>query len=330
MTVKDIDRKKVTKNAWRITKDSSKTCLRIRVPGGHLDAHYLSLVQSIADKYGNGTVHITTRQGFEIPGITWESVDEINTLIKPLIDSLHLKIPYDQNVKGYPSAGTRNITACIGNRVCPFANHDTTRLAQRIEQEVYPHDFHFKIAVTGCPNDCIKAHMQDFGIICTTIPQYDKSRCISCNACVDNCKKRVTGALSMSQFDIVRDESLCIGCGECVKSCPTRAWTRSAQTFYRLLIMGRTGKKNPRLATLFMKWASEDVVVQVIKNTYAYVNRYIDTTLPKEHIGYIVDRTGFDVYKKEVLENVQLNPEIKIVNSMQWQGYRYIDDPLVC
>jgi anaerobic sulfite reductase subunit C len=133
----------------------------------------------------------------------------------------------------------------------------------------------------------------------------------------------------MSQFDIIRDEALCIGCGECVKSCPTRAWTRSDQTYFRLLIMGRTGKKNPRLAALFLKWASEEVVVQVIKNTYDYVKRYIDTTLPKEHIGYIVDRTGFDVYKKEVLENVALNPEVKVVNTMSWQGYRYIDDPSV-
>ena len=33
--------------------------------------------------------------------------------------------------------------------------------------------FIFKIALTGCANDCIKARMHDFGIIGMTEPQYD-------------------------------------------------------------------------------------------------------------------------------------------------------------
>jgi anaerobic sulfite reductase subunit C len=322
----DIDRKKVIKNAWRITNDRKRTCLRIRVPGGHLDTKYLPLIQTIAEKYGNGTVHLTTRQGFEIPGILWESIDEINTMLKPIIDSLRLKINCDNPASGYPAAGTRNIAACIGNRVCPFANSDTTALACKIEQEVYPHDFHFKIAITGCPNDCIKAHLHDFGIICTTIPQYNPDRCISCNACVDTCRKKVTEALSVEQYNIVRNEKKCIGCGECVKVCPTRAWTRSNRTYFRLLIMGRTGRKNPRLAAPFLKWATEDVVIGIIKNTYKFVNNYIDRTLPKEHIGYIVDRMGFEIFCSEALEGITLNPEAKMASKMEWHGYKYTDD----
>lgn len=325
--VSDIDRKKVTKNAWRVTKDRDKTCLRLRVPGGHLDTSFLPLIQNIAEKYGNGTVHLTTRQGFEIPGIKWEFMEQINALIKPLIDSLEL--PVSSDTKGYPAAGTRNIAACIGNRVCPFANDDTTAVAQRIEREVYPHDFHFKIAVTGCPNDCIKVHMHDFGIICTAIPEYDSNRCISCNACVEACTKRATGAIAMENYDIKRNHDLCIGCGECVKACPTRAMTRNMSKFYRLVIMGRTGKKNPRLAAPFLKWATEEVVIKIIKNTYGFVDRYIDRSLPKEHIGYIVDRVGFETFRKEVFEDVNLNPEACIANAMEWQGYKYIDDQVI-
>ncbi len=292
-----VDRKKVTKNAWRVTRDREKTCLRIRVPGGHLESKYLSLVQEIAEEYGNGTIHLTARQGFEIPDIPYEDMKEINKKIRPIIESLGLSI--EANDFGYPSAGTRNISACIGNRVCPFANDDTTGIAQRIEHNIYPHDFHFKIAVTGCPNDCIKAHMQDFGIICTTEPEYSVNRCISCEACVDNCKKKVTGALSVEEFDIVRNHDLCIGCGECILKCPTRAWTRKEVKLFRMVIMGRTGKRNPRIALPFIKWATEDVIQAIIKNTYGFVDRYIDRTLPKEHIGYIVDRVGFPLFKKE-------------------------------
>lgn len=316
-----VNRKKVTKNAYRITKTRNKTALRIRVPGGHLDAQFLPLINDIADKYGNGTVHLTTRQGFEVPDIDFDKMTEINALIKPLVSSLGLDV--DETIDGYPAAGTRNISACVGNRVCPFANDDTTRIAKNIEKKVYPHDFHFKIAVTGCPNDCIKAHMQDFGIICITEPQYEVSRCISCEACVKNCKKKVTGALSMAGFNVERDTDKCIGCGECVIKCPTGAWTRSDQKFYRMVIMGRTGKKNPRLAMPFIKWCTEDVFTQIIVNTYAFVDRYIDRSLPKEHIGYIVDRVGYHTFKSEVLEGIQLNEEAKIAEHIQWTGYWY-------
>lgn len=322
--ITDIDRKRVTKNAWRITNDRRYTCLRVRVPGGHLSTTHFDLVRTIADRYGNGTVHLTARQGLEVPAIRWEHRETINRLIRPLIEALDLKV--DTTDEGYPAAGTRNVSACIGSRVCPFANCDTTRLAQRIERETYPNNLHFKMAVTGCPNDCIKAHMQDFGVIGMTLPHYEPARCISCNACVDTCTKRVTSALSMNDYDIERNDSLCIGCGECVKVCPTRAWTRSATKFYRLVIMGRTGKKNPRIASPFLKWASEEVIVGVIKNTYGFVDRHIDRSLAKEHIGYIVDRVGYDTFRTEALEGIDLNDRVCVAERIEWPGYRYLDD----
>jgi anaerobic sulfite reductase subunit C len=205
--------------------------------------------------------------------------------------------------------------------VCPFANYDTTRLALRIESAVYPNHLHVKIACTGCPNDCIKAHMQDFGVIGMTQPQYDASRCISCRACVQACRQRVTEALTMRDFNVERDVRRCIGCGECVMACPTGAMTRSEKKYYTVVVMGRTGKRNPRLASPFLRWVDEDVVVQVLRNLYAYADKHIDKTLVKEHVGYIFDRTGYPVFRCALLSCFAFGPQTQVADRLEFGGY---------
>ncbi|MDG5814159.1 sulfite reductase subunit C [Chitinispirillales bacterium ANBcel5] len=323
--IRDINRKKVTKNAWRLTSSRNKTCLRIRVPGGHLDARHLDLMKHIAQQFGNGTVHLTTRQGFEIPGIDFNAMAQINELISEYIKETEQKIGVQIPTprEGYPSAGTRNISACIGNRVCPFANYDTTSMALEIEKTVYPNDFHVKLALTGCPNDCIKAHMQDIGIIGQALPELESQACIGCEACVKNCRKKVTNALTVVDHKVERDNRRCIGCGECVLVCPTQAWSRNPVKYFRLVIMGRTGKKNPRLAAPFAEWLTQDEVIAILKNLYPYIDRHIDRSLVKEHVGYIADRTGYKELRNWLLKGIKLNPRARIAKTMQWSGYEY-------
>ncbi|NFN93896.1 MULTISPECIES: sulfite reductase subunit C [unclassified Clostridium] len=319
----DLNTKKIKKNAFRVTKVRGLTASRVRVPGGHLQADLLGKIQEISQIYGNGSVHITTRQGFEIPGIKYEDIDKVNELLQPIIESLGInqEIPG----KGYTSAGTRNVSACIGNNVCPFANYNTTNFAKRIEKAIFPNDLHFKVALTGCPNDCIKARMHDFGIIGMTEPQYDKDRCVSCGACVRACKKKSVDALKAVNYKIVRNEEKCIGCGECVINCPTGAWTRSKEKYYKLVIMGRSGKRNPRLAEDFLIWADEQSIIKIILNTYKFVDMYIDKSAPggKEHIGYIIDRVGFEEYKKWALEGIEFPEKTIVKQCVYWNGVHF-------
>lgn len=321
----DVNTKSLIKNAYRITSKRGLTALRIRVPGGHLPAKHLETIQGIADRFGNGTVHITTRQGFEIPDIRMEDIEQVNREVAPIIRDLELAIGVDVAVpeKGYPAAGTRNVTACIGNRVCQFANTDTTALAQKIESLIYPNNYHVKIAVSGCPNDCIKSRMQDLGILSMVRPVQDKGRCVGCLACVNACQTKVTGALSFDNYQVRRDQRRCIGCGECILSCPTLSWSRG-EKFYRLLVMGRTGKKSPRMAQTFITWLKEQPLLDIIANTYRYVDKYIDKNLAKEHVGYILDRTGYKVFREEILDGVELNPEAEVAERLQFQDSPYV------
>lgn len=248
---------------------------------------------------------------------------EVNAALQNLIDGM--EINQDEVNGGYPASGTRNITACVGNRVCPFACYDTTAFAQRIEKAVFPNDLHFKIALTGCPNDCAKVRMHDFGIMGMTVPQFEPDRCVSCGACIKACKKKSVEALKPVNFRPQRDERRCIGCGECVLACPNAAWTRSDKKYYRLTLLGRTGKKNPRLGEDFIKWVDEDSIIKIILNTYDYVKEYIDPNAPggKEHIGYIVDRTGFEEFKRWALRDVNLPEIAEVMTPMYWKGIKY-------
>ncbi|OIQ58430.1 anaerobic sulfite reductase subunit C [Moorella thermoacetica] len=320
--------KELIKNAYRITSRRGYTALRLRVPGGHLAAEYLSLIQDIARRYGNGTVHLTTRQGFEIPGIPLDKVPEVNQLLAPMLQQeAALGVAIENIQAGYPAAGTRNVTACIGSRVCPFANFDTTALAQKIEGLIYPNHYHVKIAITGCPNDCIKAHLQDIGIIGQVEPEYDPGRCIACEACVKNCRQFIVGALELVNYQVERDRKRCLGCGECILQCPMAAWTRGRR-YYRIVALGRTGKKSPRLAANFLEGIDEKAVLQVISNLYRYIERHIDRSLPKEHVGYIVDRTGYQVFRDELLDGVNLGPKGRVARELTFYGYSYDRDLL--
>jgi len=319
----DINVKKLKKNAFRVSKVRGETASRIRMPGGYIDAESMKRISEIADKYGNGSIFITNRQGVEIPGIKITDMDAVNKEIQLIID--HEGTNQEKRDTGYAAPGTRNVVACPGKRLCPYGNYDTTEFARKMEKQIFPNNLHFKVAFTGCSNDCAKVRMNDFGIMGMTMPQYNPDRCVTCEACVKGCKQKSVEALRVVNGKIERNTEKCIGCGVCITVCPTRAWTRSKEKYFRLVLLGRTGKKNPRLAEDFIKWVDEDSILKIVKNAYAYVERYIDTNAPdgKEHVGYIVDRTGFEEFYKWIMEGVILGPDAEVAKTMYWGGKHY-------
>ena len=141
----------------------------------------------------------------------------------------------------------------------------------------------------------------------------------------EKCEVLSMGALKKENYKIVRAHYKCIRCGECKLNCPTSVWTRDSKKYHILAIMGSTGKKNPRLAEDFLLWSCEESIIKIIINTYKYVIEYIDLNAlgGKEHMDYIVDRTGFMEFKKWDLDGVELDDIAKVSENIYWSGIRY-------
>lgn len=323
---KDINIDKLRINCFRESKVPGEFMFQMRVPGGVTEAKHLRLVQDIAEKYGNGLFHIGTRQTFSIPGIKYENIDKVNKLVKSYIYEVEVDqcgVDMDVNEYGYPTIGARNIAGCIGAQHCIKANTKVSTLAKKLEKIIFPSNYHIKINIAGCPNDCVKAHMSDFGIIGVTIPQYDYTRCVGCGACARACKAHSTGAIIEENGKVIRNEELCIGCGECIEACPTRAFTRTKDPFYRIIIGGRTSKKTPRIGEIFLDYITEEVLFKVLKNWEPFSRDTLGGIPKYLHGGHLMDTAGYMKFKELMLKDVKLNKEAKVASRLNWKEHEY-------
>lgn len=148
--------------------------MRIKVVGGQLRAEKLKKVYEIAQVYGDGYIHITSRQGIEIPFIKLENID---TIKKELLKAgLEL---------GSSGPRVRAVTACLGSAICPSGLIDTTALANQLDKRYFAKDLphKFKMGVTGCRNNCLKAEENDLGVKGGIQPSWEKMDCSFCGIC---------------------------------------------------------------------------------------------------------------------------------------------------
>ncbi len=186
--------------------------LRLAVVGGNMTAEQFKTVSEVAEKYGKGYVHMTSRQGIEIPFI---HVDDLENVKKDLAAG---------GVQtGVCGPRVRTITACQGSEICASGCIDTLKLAHELNDRYFgrelPHKF--KFGVTGCQNNCLKTEENDVGVKGGMTVEYVEDKCISCGVCVKACRQE---ALKMEDGKIVIDTAKCNNCARCVKSCPTDAW----------------------------------------------------------------------------------------------------------
>lgn len=188
--------------------------LRIRVVGGQVTTEQLDKVRRLAELYGSGYVHLTSRQSLEVPFIKLEDIDKVEAFLHE-----------NGLAAAFTGPKVRTITACQGKAICASGLIDTTDLAKGIDQrfggQPVPHKF--KIGVTGCRNNCLKAEENDIGVKGALEPSWNETNCTYCGACAKICPgNAITVDREAKQLHVERES--CLSCGRCVKVCPQKSW----------------------------------------------------------------------------------------------------------
>ncbi|MBU0547264.1 MAG: hypothetical protein KJ710_02045 [Candidatus Omnitrophica bacterium] len=132
--------------------------LRTRRRYGVFESAHLKKLIEISNKFGRGFLHVTTRQGLEIPYIRFEDISVVEADIRASgIET------------GTSGPRLRTTTCCPGNNWCKSGLINTFTLYDRIENELniicamnLPHKF--KIVISGCPNTCTRAQQSEIGV----------------------------------------------------------------------------------------------------------------------------------------------------------------------
>jgi dissimilatory sulfite reductase (desulfoviridin) alpha/beta subunit len=280
-----VDYKALKKGGFMKQVQPDQFSMRLRVVGGQITARHLKKVYEVAERYGQGYVHLTSRQSIEIPFIKLADIEAVK---QELADAGVLT--------GACGPRVRTITSCQGNAICPHGLIDTSALAKEFDQRYYarelPHKF--KLGITGCRNNCLKAEENDIGVKGGLKPEWAEPACTFCGLCEAVCP---VGAIQVkkSEKKLAFNESKCIYCGKCVKSCPAEAW--SGQNGYIVSFGGLFGNRisigKPIIPGVF----SHDQLHTIIETTLAFFKKHANQG---ERFGNTLDRVGWDLLKQEL------------------------------
>lgn len=278
-----IDYSSLKKGGFMRQKQKGYFSLRLAVVGGNLTAENIKTVAEVAEKYGKGYVHMTSRQGVEIPFIKFEDIEEVRAEL--------LKGGVRPGVCG---PRVRTVTACQGAAVCPSGCIDTYTLAKEFDERYFgrelPHKF--KFGFTGCQNNCLKAEENDLGVKGGYLIDYKPEDCISCGVCVKACRE---GALSMVDGKVVIDKEKCNNCGRCVKACPADSW--NYEPGYIVSFGGLFGNKIYKGEQIVPIIKDKETLFRVAD---AAIKFFEDHANPGERFRLTLQRVGEEEFRKAI------------------------------
>ncbi len=263
---------------------------RVITRNGKITAKEMAAIAEAAEKFGNGEVTMTVRLTAEIQKVPFENIEPLRAFLKE---------------RGLETGGTgakvRPVVSCKGT-TCQYGLIDTFALSEAIHKRFYegwhdvklPHKF--KIAVGGCPNNCVKPDLNDLGIVGQRVPVIDLEKCRGCKVCQieKNCPIHVPKVVDGK---VVIDDAQCNHCGRCLNKCPFKAFEEYIPG-YKVYIGGRWGKKVARGKFLSKLLISPEEVLDVIEKA---ITLFRDQGQQGERFADTVERLGFEEVEKQLL-----------------------------
>jgi len=135
--------------------------LRVRLPAGGLLPHQMRTLARVARSYGNGILHVTTRQDIQVHDV---ALDDVHPGLVELFAA-------GLSTKGGGGNTVRNITACYDAGVCVREAFDVSPYAVALTEFLLSDPLScqlprkYKIALSGCSEDCAGATVNDLGLV---------------------------------------------------------------------------------------------------------------------------------------------------------------------
>lgn len=266
--------------------------MRIRNKAGNMTSEQMRRVAELAERYGKGQVHVTNRQGVEIPGVKEADFEQAHQAI---IDAGLLPAVCGPRV--------RPVVACPATDTCPYGLLNARALAEKLDDDFVGRDLpaKTKFAVSGCPNSCTKPEAHDVGFKGVIEPIVAQDACVKCGACVKRCPAKAMAI----DTELTIDYSKCLACGVCIKLCPKKALTEGRKGYH--VYVGGKGGRYSYEGQLVAKYVSE-------KNIFPYLDAlleaYKELAGKGERLNLVVEKYGIAQLKAKVEEKLDSDEEI--------------------
>lgn len=264
---------------------------RIITVNGKITAAQNKCIAEAAEKFGNGDIVYTTRLTVEVPGVPFEKIEDFRAYIAK---------------EGLETGGTgskvRPIVSCKGT-TCQYGLIDTYDVSEDAHNIFYkgyrqvnlPHKF--KIAVGGCPNNCVKPSLNDLGVVGQMSPNYDEDLCMGCKKCAVEDVCPIGAAKVLDGKLVISDE--CNNCGRCIGVCNFDAIPDGEQG-YKIYIGGMWGKRTNPGVPVTQIFKTKEEAFDVIEKMILIFREQGNTG---ERLAQTLNRIGFDNINAQLLSD---------------------------